>query len=801
MQSDVAQRAVLSLLDTTSFLLFPNCSSSGVGSSVKNGNCYIPPHFQDIVDSFTNRLVSLMDAIFFLNEEEGVPSISVFNGCLDVITKNINYSHERGRSPQTSRQRGNAILEYYLFEINSNKARDFYLNSLKKSIVQETQLGGTERFISLEGVRQYVKRHLLFMSRIEDLAIQMKHEQLQFILDCLTFFRRYEKDFYLSYNNNRGMNDFNSNEVSIHNCIIQERMRCTIHNLVVYATTVCGAEIVPDALFTQEEVRAKLLSSVQACEAGFDYESLANIPTSTLYEQSVAVVASIIEGHNASTVSNILGHDSEPSQLYEGFSSSNSSTMLTNNIPELSDYGKMISIFDGFQLNPQKMTTLVDSGYYVCSEDIIGLIDDVINYHLALPITIISSHSRNLSPSVYFDKMISSTPDIAAKIAIPVDEVYWETISGSADLLTVLASTSINAASSTATVRVRVFNSAGFKIPYFRIRLLLAPAHPRRASSEPCTLTASFINSEKYDVEGAEYFLPNAYIERRFKLSINRIGAVQIVVRLVFPDLVREEEDLCELGIVAGQPSKGLREKRAVYPLGLHIAQGFQSAQSKKWAAHVDCSPVLLPISSQLLPYGAGSFSSLQYFLRRMDSKKLDTEVVCGGMPFVVFCQLWHRLQATNNEFTVPVSGIVTKSIGIDSKCGTSIDTDALTAQHTCRLVREHVAREVSRSGGVGLYILGNDCQAEISEFLGWALHSLWGHEIAAKLCISTSICRGYNGDSQSADSKDNDSQCVWFEGSLEVRCSESKLLSHLLSDLQSFLYSLSAGSFTLKMQ
>lgn len=249
-------------------------------------------------------------------------------------------------------------------------------------------------------------------------------------------------------------------------------------------------------------------------------------------------------------------------------------------------------------------SSALPSHTYVCSADVVAQVRDVLHSHLytsssvsevfgsggsmlqsnldlLLPVDGAANctHTPELSPEMHHAYL--STAMLAPR------EKHWTVVSGSADLLTVLACSTVDAHTSTAFIHVRVFNSAGFKIPTFAVHLtingnLLCVANDKHLSASPAISAASgsnfspvtvstilqqytdsssgggggvatpsqsvvFDRSSVNTANGVEFFLPDAYIERTFSCRVVQCAPFQVTVRVVYADLVYDEDDIYEI--------------------------------------------------------------------------------------------------------------------------------------------------------------------------------------------------------------------------------------------------------------
>jgi hypothetical protein len=121
---------------------------------------------------------------------------------------------------------------------------------------------------------------------------------------------------------------------------------------------------------------------------------------------------------------------------------------------------------------------------------------------------------------------------------------------------------------------------------------------------------------------GVEFFLPDAYIERTFTCRVARFAPFEATVRIVYADLVYDEDNIYEIPVdvtEGGNKSKSKTKKKArtnstaVQKKVLYLDE-YKPEHSTRWSAVLDCAPLHVPVSAQLVPYGYGSFSALRHF-------------------------------------------------------------------------------------------------------------------------------------------------------------------------------------------
>jgi len=193
------------------------------------------------------------------------------------------------------------------------------------------------------------------------------------------------------------------------------------------------------------------------------------------------------------------------------------------------------------------------------------------NLDVLLPVDGSADTSTTLTPEAQHTYLYTAL--------LPPREKHWTVVSGSADLLTVLAYSTIDIHTSTAYIHVRVFNSAGFKIPTFAVHVVIngnllcvssdkyihsvatsaSTGHkfsPLTTSTIQQSYTTSttipsqsvvFDSSSVSTASGVEFFLPDAYIERTFSCKVVQFAPFQVTVRVVYADLVYDEDDIYEI--------------------------------------------------------------------------------------------------------------------------------------------------------------------------------------------------------------------------------------------------------------
>ena len=282
----------------------------------------------------------------------------------------------------------------------------------------------------------------------------------------------------------------------------------------------------------------------------------------------------------------------------------------------------------------------VATGVYICYSDILALLVDVYSIHLDY------SSSGNSSSSAtstykqqlpYIESTNNSTTTESALIntilplanlntdylysttILPCRERFWTTVSGSADLLTIQCSSIIDHNTMIADIYLRVYNSSGFKIPIFSLELLMN-THSYTNINTTTNTTTSSSNNNIMKQKGVEFFLPESYIERKFQYKIQKFTSFQAIVRLIYRDLVYDEDNIYEIPLnnnIHNIEHKNKLNKALIYQnhiIKQRYLSEYQDINSNKWAAILDCQPYFIPTTALLLPYSYGILSSLIYF-------------------------------------------------------------------------------------------------------------------------------------------------------------------------------------------
>ena len=273
---------------------------------------------------------------------------------------------------------------------------------------------------------------------------------------------------------------------------------------------------------------------------------------------------------------------------------------------------------------------------YINSADLTGQVHDILTSHLhptsatavdrllsanldvLLPLhaddTVTSGHDANMSAELHHQYLSTAM--------LPPRAPHYTIESGSADLLTVSAYSSVDLLTSTAYVHVRVYNSSGFKIPTFAIHLVLNSnvlcvnrdthqvtntSFSATTNSVIASTAADYVNSGSasgttshtvvfdatsiHTANGVDFFLPDAYVERTFSCKIVHFAPFQAIVRVVYADLVYDEDDIYEIPMdlttttTGSAPSNRLSRVSSVSKMGAGHNKNANKAKKNATAA------------------------------------------------------------------------------------------------------------------------------------------------------------------------------------------------------------------------
>ena len=335
-------------------------------------------------------------------------------------------------------------------------------------------------------------------------------------------------------------------------------------------------------------------------------------------------------------------------------------------------------------------------------------------------------------------------------------DIIWTQVSGSGDLLNVLISTPIQESEyqpSVLTIRVNITNTSGFKISAFSVGIVLLL--PEKYSTTDGGVAAYVLPtvqsggvSTLIDANNlTEYMLPGAMLEKIFYIEVKRLSAIDVVVRLSYPDLGIEEND-------SGDTFFSFKKNSTQGPDGVVNSDMRGGAgRAEIVTSQTDCAPFHVNVTSFMKPFGNNSLSALQIVDNEFKndhvvqaairgiSSKTDAEMQCKSASFGIFISLWDRLCfsgyiACPNYFTSAGNGNV--------------------------MMMKDILIQSSLSG-FRVQVPSCVYPSEVA----WAMQTLWGSFIAVRMEV--------HGDNSR----------------IIVRCSDSDSLSAVLMDSSAFLHAL----------
>jgi hypothetical protein len=257
---------------------------------------------------------------------------------------------------------------------------------------------------------------------------------------------------------------------------------------------------------------------------------------------------------------------------------------------KLDQYGPTGDLSSPSSSSPFSLSSLSSSSSSsaVCTSDLIGLIDDVLDAHLIVNPSLFQRLPTTL-PSLELiqrSQLLSQTYDLR-------DSRQWKQVNGSSDMFTVLCTViSYNPITADARVAVRIINSSGFKVPLFSVQLLLsstdtlpvtdAAVAAAVAATSPAgcrAIKASFDSSKTSSIlDGVEYFHLDGLVERVFTVHFHEFSNSFLHLRLIYRDLIAETDSI-EIFTIPFPTVPG--------------AQGGASPGSSSLSLFLSCSPVL----------------------------------------------------------------------------------------------------------------------------------------------------------------------------------------------------------------
>jgi hypothetical protein len=293
------------------------------------------------------------------------------------------------------------------------------------------------------------------------------------------------------------------------------------------------------------------------------------------------------------------------------------------------------------------------------SHDSQHIIQDLLSYHS--PFVYILSPNHIKAENDTSQQSAGSSTDLMNNLLIDENnEVFYQQISGSNDLLTVLMTTlSVNPITKILKCKLKVINSSTFKIPYFKVHLLLpgslsylgvhqntidgnlnSTLDDKKSSSSGSTsgYVIHFTSEHFQELFQFQYLPVNAVIEKEMEFQLlessgsSFLVSLNIRIRLEYPELMKNNDlfhiyDLNSPSInernskySATSVYSKLPKVTSTYLESFHTtvvsssASKQQSQQQQKWNALIDLAPFHVPVSYFLKTYGNNSFHSMKYW-------------------------------------------------------------------------------------------------------------------------------------------------------------------------------------------
>ena len=378
--------------------------------------------------------------------------------------------------------------------------------------------------------------------------------------------------------------------------------------------------------------------------------------------------------------------------------------------------------------------------------------------------------NRGMLRSTIYDPLRSKQQHICSASGRDVsvsEEDVWVQVSGSGDLLTVLATTSSTekrAASQNSIlipVRVIVTNSSGFKIPAFSIDVILLTADRCIASSPlsaylatvlPSGNSSTLIGSDSL----VEYLLPGSTVEKTFHILVRHVCSVDAVVRLSYPDLTEEEVDSGDAFFTC--------------PHTVKLGRG-SGGRSGVITADTDCAPYHIGVWSFLHQYrdaitafrgcnGGNSSSPTANEIMQGEAsaeQRMRLKSCDAGLPYETFLSLWNSL---------PLSAVIHESYRLAGQgAGHGVQGNERAGVYRVQLPASYTSPSSPLSS------------------MAWVMNTLWGCSVAVRAdSVLTDEVEGVQG----AENPITQSQGLKMR--MTLRCSDKDTFKAILADISHFL-------------
>ena len=630
-------------------------------------------------------------------------------------------------------------------------------------------------------------------------------------------------------------------------CIILEKMEVICRRIIALSSN--GNTVAKDALFQHEKhinssnklllsSKKKLVNSIDLLDSDTPQESLL-MPSLLATSTSTELLSSDSEDHHHKNILRYIRPSLLTHNVYEYFGNEN-------------DCVHEFSLFfhgESAASNAQSMNSTLEK--FVCAADIFGVTDDVIESHfpviahkdaiLRIPINENSNNNDLISNDSEKAELMRILHDLSTRfprtrsnrrhyeMAIGAlscaladeEDIVWTDVSGSSDLMNVAAYVRLSAINMKAEVKVRVVNTAGFKIPFFSIQLLISSDHDSSGNAVSMVVNGDVV------LEGVEYLLPYAMAERTFTLNVQRFSSYSIIVRILYPDVSISRKQEFFPPIATSNSLPGMKsEKHQVSmssvdgPLDdlndnnndtLAMANTTSSNNNEKDLIKImiNCNALLVSVVELLLPYGAGTLSAFrQWFsnsspcdiygnnesdpsIHNNRSLHDDDNNECynkGGIPKSVYNSLWSRLRHSCSH---PISAVLPCDMN-------DLPLDVAVSYASHRRGPVHTNREyTSQQARVHLEACGTQWTRSFISQLAWCFQTWWGDEIAI-LISATRVSFPVNEGIEGVRNAEGSSRHVYWSGKLFLRASSKTVLECVVQDIDNVIYTISHGLISL---
>lgn len=665
------------------------------------------------IESLKIQFVEFIDDIysFHLVDTMLISSNGKFQ-LLNLLIKNITLlrSGEDDKEIQNESiiSNSNVIISVLKGELTNNKLAYFASLDLSREIAlnNNAKLGDGGKYHD-NGLSSYSQRLIEIFKCIEKLSIITRNEDI--CKSCLEFLQEILSQIIIDSKRNVSP-------------VLYERILLTSNRIISSSPALFNLPIlnIQSNVSQKKDIHKK--NTIKEYSFDFENDVLDNLE----------ILAPIVFPTTVSKISII----DDQSELLFNLSSISS-------YPEAKDIGFEYSLFSSDGISRGK--NLDHKNVFKRSTaDIIGVMDDIISGHINTPWTCRNIIHPNTQSDVISKGLKHLIPDYdISQVLGNENDAFWQTISSSSDILTILAFIDCNEDTALLTLRVKIINSSGFKIiPLFELSLLLS--YDGYDEDFPFDLTDAV--NQAYGCKHEMPFLPNEIVERMFKIQLKLLKPISIVIRMKYPELAIEE-GIDMFSSIINTCSENGNESH------VHHEKKKNVNKTSILTTEIDCIPIRVGISYMLQPYGAGVFNAMSTWLL-LDNAGKDLP----GIPLSVFRSQWDRLIGVqDNVWVTSDINVSNYNEQFQNSTISEIVTSAVIG-----LQHYHCNKGASFIGMNARVQIDDDIIEEKNNtsILAWSLQSYWGNEIAVRLIID--------------DANDNQSKC----GRLEIRASDQNILN-----------------------